>query len=48
MKLLFSGLSIEFAKIQQATIKFYYESHNFTKNIQKLPNIIKKIMEQKD
>ena len=40
--------SIEFAKVQQATIKFYYDDHNFTKNIQKLPNIIKKILEQKD
>ncbi len=39
---------IEFAKAQQATIKFYHDDHSFTKNIKKLPNIIKKVIEQKD
>jgi predicted esterase YcpF (UPF0227 family) len=40
--------SVEFAKSQQATIKFYHDDHSFTKNIKKLPNIIKKVIEQKD
>jgi predicted esterase YcpF (UPF0227 family) len=39
--------SVEFAKSQQATIKFFYDDHSFTKNIEKLPVIIQKLIEQK-
>lgn len=39
--------SIEFAKVQEATIKFFYDDHSFTNNINRLPDIIKKIIEQK-
>lgn len=37
--------SIEFAKVQEASIKFFYDDHSFTNNIEKLPNIVKKIIE---
>ncbi len=40
--------AIEFAKIQQATIKFFNDDHRFTNTFDKLPDIIKKIIEQKD
>ncbi len=36
--------SIEFAKFQEATIKFFYDDHIFTNNIDKLPDIIKKLI----
>lgn len=47
-KLVPNSWAIEFAKIQQATIKFFNDDHRFTNTFEKLPDIIKKIIEQKD
>jgi predicted esterase YcpF (UPF0227 family) len=38
---------IEFAKAQEATIKFLHDDHSLTKNIEKLPNMIKNILGEK-
>lgn len=38
---------IEFAKAQEATIKFLHDDHSLTKNIEKLPNMIKNILSEK-
>jgi alpha/beta superfamily hydrolase len=38
---------IEFAKAQEATIKFLKDDHSFTLNIDKLPNIINNILNKK-
>jgi len=38
---------IEFAKAQEATIKFLHDDHSLTQNIEKLPNIIKNILDEK-
>ena len=37
-----------FAKAQNAKILFFEDDHSFTKNIQKLPNIITNILMEKD
>ena len=39
---------IQFAEAQNAEIEFYYDDHSFTKNLEKLPNIIEKIFSTKD
>ena len=36
--------SIEFAKAQQSTIKFYHDDHSFTNYLNQLPSIIKNII----
>ena len=36
--------SLEFAKIQEATIKFLHDDHSLTRNLNKLPEIISKII----
>jgi pimeloyl-ACP methyl ester carboxylesterase len=36
-----------FAKAQQATIQLYNDDHRFSKNLQKLPNIISKLSQKK-
>lgn len=37
---------LEFAMSQEATIKFMYDDHSFTKNIDELPNIINSIIKK--
>ena len=39
--------SIEFAKAQEANVKFYHDDHRFANNINNLPDIIASIMDQK-
>ena len=39
--------SIEFAKAQEAYIKFYHDDHRFTNNIRNLPEIIIDLIDQK-
>jgi predicted esterase YcpF (UPF0227 family) len=38
---------IEFAKKQEAFVKFLHDDHSFTKNMQKLPNIINSFINKK-
>ena len=38
---------VEFAKAQQATILFLHDDHSFTQNMQKLPDIIRNLLEEK-
>lgn len=40
--------AIEFAKTQEATIQFLHDDHSLTKHINKLPSIIKNILDEKD
>jgi predicted esterase YcpF (UPF0227 family) len=40
--------SIEFAKSQEAYVKFYHDDHRFFKNINNLPDIISNIINQKN
>ena len=40
--------SIEFAKAQEANVKFYQDDHRFFKNINNLPDIITNIINQKN
>ena len=40
--------SEEFAKAQDATIKFYKDDHSFTQNIDNLPSIISSILNEKN
>lgn len=40
--------SEEFAKAQNATIKFFKDDHSFTQNIDNLPSIISNILNKKD
>ena len=40
--------TIEFAKTQEANIKFYHDDHRFSKNIKNLPLIISNIINQKN
>jgi hypothetical protein len=35
---------LDFATVQKATIKFLHDDHSFTKNIDKLPDIIAEII----
>lgn len=42
-----SNWSFEFAKAQEAIIRFLHDDHSFTHNLVKLPNIILKIIENK-
>jgi predicted esterase YcpF (UPF0227 family) len=37
---------LSFAKAQQATIQLYNDDHRFSKNLQKLPNIISKLLQK--
>lgn len=39
--------SIEFAKAQEANVKFYHDDHRFANNINNLPDIIANIIDQK-
>jgi len=39
--------SVEFAKTQEATIQFLHDDHSLTQHINKLPNIIKKCLDEK-
>jgi len=39
---------IEFARVQEANIKFYHDDHRFFKNINNLPDIITNIIDQKN
>ena len=39
--------TIEFAKAQQATIKFLHDDHSLTQNLEHLPNIIRYIFDEK-
>jgi len=39
--------SIDFAKIQESTIKFLIDDHRFSKNIKKIPVIIEKFLSEK-
>jgi len=39
--------AVEFAKTQQATIKFLHDDHSFTQNMEKLPDIIRNILDEK-
>ena len=38
---------VEFAKTQEATIQFLHDDHSLTQHINKLPNIIKKCLDEK-
>jgi len=38
---------LEFAKTQEATVRFLHDDHSFSANIDKLPNIIREIMDKK-
>ena len=38
---------VEFAKAQQATIRFLHDDHSFTQNMQKLPSIIRNFLDEK-
>ena len=38
---------VEFAKAQQATIQFLHDDHSLTQNIEKLPDMIKDIIDEK-
>jgi alpha/beta superfamily hydrolase len=40
--------SIEFAKAQEANVLFLNDDHSFSKNLNKLPSIIKNILNQKN
>ncbi len=47
-KIVPNSWSIEFAKSQEANVLFLKDDHSFTKNIDKLPNIINNIINQKN
>jgi hypothetical protein len=38
---------LEFAKAQQATVKFFHDDHRFTRNIDKFPDIINKLISKR-
>lgn len=38
---------LEFAKAQEATVRFLHDDHSFSVNIEKLPNIIREIRDKK-